>query len=197
MTTCPARAGRWCSGALGTMTKHAGRALSSNRTSATTLTALSLLCGVAMALPQSATAQVAGGSEVGAGAPVIFNGGDTRQPDVPQCIHRASDLRGTSSMDDDRLVAWVTVHQPAIAIIKVGGSASGTATGTFAITLMSNGIPIARSHESRGNDFLYAHSDASLNLVPGRQYKITAKSTVNNKKLDLVNLYVGVGRTCP
>jgi hypothetical protein len=159
---------------------------------------LVIFCSGALASAQPAWAQAAGGSQAGVGAPVVNNAGPTLPPiEPPQCVHRSKDLRRGGSIDDNLLSTWLSVRQPAVAVIAANGSASGLSTGTFAITVTSNGIPVASSQQVRGTGAAYSHTSASLNLVPGRQYKITAKAMASNKRLDLFDMYVGIGRTCP
>jgi hypothetical protein len=161
--------------------------------------ALAVLFGAA-ALPQAAGAQVAGGSEAGAGPPLGANSAllsATATPPAPQCIHRTVDLRRGTSLDDNRLTVWLSVHQPQSAVIKASGSANSLNTGTFAITLLRDGIPIGNSAVSRGTAIINAEVGASVKLVPGQQYKISAKALVTNKRLDLFDLYVGMGEACP
>lgn len=156
------------------------------------------LCGAATAMPQMV------GAQDGHGAPAVAGrafAGDTagppKRPEPPQCIHRAIDDRPSSNSDDNRLTVWLSVHQPTIAAIKVSGSATGPGTGTFAITLMRDGIPISSSQERRGTGLVYAGASAHVKLVPGQQYKITAKPTLSYKKLIRFEMIVGVGGTCP
>jgi hypothetical protein len=118
------------------------------------------------------------------------------RPDPIQCIHRAKDLHRISSPGDDRLTVWLSVRQPTTASIRASASASGAKTGSFAMTVLNNGTPVANSQEQRGTGRLTAKAGGSVKLVPGQQYKISAKATANNKRLDQLEMDVAVGGTC-
>ena len=167
----------------------------SARRAAAAIFALAWLCGAAVALPQAAAAQT--GSPIPAAAKDALAGDTAMRPEPSQCIYRAIDARRGTRADDNRLTAWLSVRQPAIAVIKVSGNADSADTGTFAITVMRDGIPVAYSRESRGTGPISADASARVSLVQGQQYKITAKPILSKKTLGQFKMYVGVGKTCP
>ena len=181
------------------MTLFARRTVSLKRAGSATFV-LAALSGAAAALPQMAGAQVAGGSEAGGGAPVVNSAlldPPILPPEVPRCIHRVTDDRPSTHSDDKRLTVWLSVRRPMAAAIKVRGYATGVGTGSLSITMLSDGIPIASSQEVRGTSSVTAQTSASVALVPGRQYKITATPSARNKTLGVFDMDVAVGRTCP
>lgn len=152
------------------------------------------LCGAAMA-PQAARAQAGSGTPAVGGS--VDAGETTVRPEPSQCIYRAIGAYSGARPDDNLLTAWLSVRQQSMAVIKVSGGADSPDTGTFAITVMRDGIPVAYSRQNRGTGAISADVSAKVLLVGGRQYKITARPILTGKKLSQLKMYVGVGKTCP
>jgi hypothetical protein len=144
-----------------------------------------------MIWPKAAGAQVAGGSEANGGGPAANSAlsADTQvRPEVPYCTRRETDDRPSTDPDAKRLTT-VT--------IRTNGYAIGKGAGTLKLVVMRDAIPIAYSEEARGISTISAHTGASVQLFPGRQYKLTVKPVVTNKMLGQFVMDVGVGETCP
>jgi hypothetical protein len=153
-----------------------------------------------MIWPKAAGAQVAGGSEANGGGPAANSAlsADTQvRPEVPYCTRRETDDRPSTDPDAKRLTLWLSVRHQTTVTIRTNGYAIGKGAGTLKLVVMRDAIPIAYSEEARGISTISAHTGASVQLFPGRQYKLTVKPVVTNKMLGQFVMDVGVGETCP